>query len=68
MSSLGLSAVVQMSLMAGLAGLLWPERIMPVFAVLMYPWVPTRRTLWIHSLGAVALSLLLFLTLWVRPV
>jgi len=37
MSTLGLCLVVQFCLAFGVAGLLWPERLMPFFEVLMFP-------------------------------
>jgi hypothetical protein len=68
MNSLSVLVVVQLSLVTGMAGLFWPDKIMPIFEVLMFPIIPTQRTLRMHSMGAVAVSVLLFLTLWVRPV
>ena len=68
MNSLSVLVVVQLSLITGMAGLFWPDKIMPIFEVLMFPIIPTQRTLRMHSMGAVAVSVLLFLTLWVRPV
>jgi hypothetical protein len=54
--------IVQICLVFGMAGLFWPEKVKPVFELLMFPWFPTYRTLKIHSIGALALSALLFLT------
>ena len=68
MNSLSVLIVVQLSLITGMAGLFWPDKIMPIFEVLMFPIIPTQRTLRMHSMGAVAVSVLLFLALWVRPV
>jgi hypothetical protein len=64
MQSLGLALVVQICLVVGMAGLLWPEKLKPVFEVLMFPWFPTYRTLRAHSVGALAVSVLLFLV-WI---
>jgi hypothetical protein len=44
-----------------MAGLFWPERLKPLFEVLLFPWFPTFRTVRIHSIGAIAMSALLFL-------
>ena len=60
---LGLSLVIQVSLAFGLAGLFWPEKLMPVFDVLMFPWPSSYRTVRGHSIAAIALSVLLFLLL-----
>jgi hypothetical protein len=61
MSHLGIPLFAQISLAIGLAGLLWPEKLMPVFDVLMFPWPSTYRMLRANSVGAIALSVLLFL-------
>lgn len=66
MHSLGVSLVVQLSLALGLAGLLWPEKLMPVFDVLMFPWPSSYRTVRANSMAAIGLSLILFLSLFVR--
>jgi len=68
MQGLGISVVVQLCLVSGLAGLLWPDKMMPIFEVLMFPWIPTQKTLRMHSLGAVGVSVLLFVGLWARPI
>ncbi|HZW79166.1 MAG TPA: hypothetical protein VFF50_01730 [Candidatus Deferrimicrobiaceae bacterium] len=60
MSELGLCLAVQLSLALGVAGLLWPEKLMPVFEVLMFPWAASYRGIRAHSIAAIGLSLLLF--------
>jgi hypothetical protein len=60
MQSFGLAMAVQICLAVGMAGLFWPEKLKPVFEVLMFPWFPTYRTLRAHSVGALAISVLLF--------
>lgn len=67
MSALGLPVIVQLCLAFGMAGLLWPERVKPVFEVLMFPFFPTYRTLRTHSIGAIAMSALLFL-MWLARI
>jgi hypothetical protein len=62
-NSLGLCFVVQMCLIFGLAGLLWPEKLMPVFEILMFPWVASYRSIRGHSIVAIGLSLVLFAAL-----
>jgi hypothetical protein len=62
-NSLGLCFVVQMCLIFGLAGLLWPAKLMPVFEILMFPWVASYRSIRGHSIIAIGLSLVLFVAL-----
>ncbi|HTM35646.1 MAG TPA: hypothetical protein VL156_02760 [Terriglobales bacterium] len=63
MNHLVLSLFVQLSLAFGVAGLLWPEKLVAVFDVLMFPWPATHKLVRANAWGAVVLSLLLFLTL-----
>jgi hypothetical protein len=63
MRHLGVSLVIQLSFAMGLAGLLWPEKLMPMFEVLMFPWPSSFRTIRINSIAAILLSILLFLSL-----
>ncbi|HYA23476.1 MAG TPA: hypothetical protein VEF05_04905 [Terriglobales bacterium] len=67
MHSVGVLLVIQFSLAFGLAGLLWPEKLAPVFDVLMFPWLSSYRTVRANSIAAIVLSLLLFLSLIPRP-
>ena len=55
--------VVQLSLVFGVAGLLWPEKLVAVFDVLMFPWPATHRLVRANAWGALLLSFLLFLAL-----
>jgi hypothetical protein len=66
MNHLVLSLVVQLSLMFGVAGLLWPEKLVAVFDVLMFPWPATHRLVRRNAWGALLLSGLLFLSLVAR--
>lgn len=63
MTHLTLSLVVQLSLAFGVAGLLWPEKLVAVFDVLMFPWPATHRLVRVNAWGALLLSFLLFLAL-----
>ena len=63
MNRLGLSLVIQLSLATGMAGLLWPEKLKPVFDLLMYPWPSSYRSLRANCIAAIALSVLLFFCL-----
>jgi hypothetical protein len=66
MDQLGIPLLTQVSLAIGLAGLLWPEKLMPVFDVLMFPWPSTYRMLRANSIGAIVLSVLLFVGMIAR--
>lgn len=53
--------VVQLSLVFGVAGLLWPEKLVAVFDVLMFPWPATHKLVRANAWGAVFLAVLLFI-------
>ena len=59
MNILGLCLAVQLGLAFGLAGLFWPDKFMPLFDVLMFPWAASYRLIRANSVGAIGLSLLL---------
>jgi hypothetical protein len=63
MYALAVSLVIQLTLAFGLAGLFWPDKLMPVFDVLMFPWPASYRTIRASSLAAVLLSGALFFSL-----
>jgi hypothetical protein len=65
MSDLGLCLLVQLCLCWGVAGLFWPEKLMPIFEVLMFPWAASYRGLRANSIAAIGLSVLLFARLFV---
>jgi hypothetical protein len=66
MNHLGIPLFTQISLAIGLAGLLWPQKLMPVFDVLMFPWPSTYRMLRANSICAIALSILLLVGMMTR--
>jgi hypothetical protein len=59
MNILELCLVVQFCLAFGVAGLFWPEKIMPLFDVLMFPWAASYRSVRANSIAAIGLSVLL---------
>lgn len=63
MRVLVISLVIHMLLALGLAGLLWPEKLTPVFEILMYPWPSNQRMVRANSIAAIVISVLLFLSL-----
>jgi len=60
MYALAVPLVIQLTLAFGLAGLLWPDKLLSVFAVLMFPWPASYRTIRTSSLVAILLSGMLF--------
>ena len=52
---------VQLSLVFGVAGLLWPEKLVAVFDVLMFPWPATYKLVRANAWGALVLAFFLFL-------
>jgi len=59
MTNLGICLLVQLCLAFGVAGLFWPEKFMPVFEVLLFPWAASYRAVRANSLAAIGLSILL---------
>jgi hypothetical protein len=47
----------------GFAGLFWPDKFMPLFEILMFPWAASGRAIRANGLAAIGLSLLLLLAL-----
>jgi hypothetical protein len=59
MIDLGICLLVQLCLSFGVAGLFWPEKFMPLFDVLLFPWAASYRAVRANSLAAIGLSILL---------
>ena len=59
----GLCLVVQLCLAFGIGGLFWPDKLMPLFSVLMFPWLASYRAIRANSIAAIGLSLLLLVRL-----
>jgi len=59
MHNLDVFVIANFALAFGLAGLFWPEKVMPLFAVLMFPWTASSRMIRVNSVAAIILSLLL---------
>jgi len=45
--------IVQLNLVFGVAGLVWPDKLMPVFGVLMFPWPASYRAIRTHGIVAI---------------
>jgi hypothetical protein len=50
--------IAQLNLMFGLAGLIWPEELMPVFRVFMFPWPASYRAIRVNAFVAIGAYLL----------
>ncbi len=60
MTELELCLMVQICLGIGLAGLLWPEKLMPIFEVMMFPFPASYRGIRANSVIALVVSVFLF--------
>jgi hypothetical protein len=60
--TLGLCFDVQLGLAFGLAALLWPNKFMPLFELLMFPWAASSRAIRANGIAAIGASLLLLVT------
>ena len=45
MNTMALCLVMQVCLAFGVAGLVWPEKFMPLFGILMFPWPASFRAI-----------------------
>jgi hypothetical protein len=66
MKNLDIILFVQSALAFGVAGLLWPEKFMALFDILMFPWPASYRTIRVNSIAAIALALLLAMRIVAR--
>jgi hypothetical protein len=46
--------IVQLNLVFGIAGLIWPNKFIPLYGVLMFPWPASHRAIRIHGVVAIA--------------
>ncbi|HVI09001.1 MAG TPA: hypothetical protein VND65_11995 [Candidatus Binatia bacterium] len=51
--------VVQLCLAFGIAGLFWPEKLMPLFDLLLFPWAASYRAVRANCWAAVGVAVLL---------
>jgi hypothetical protein len=52
--------LVELCVVFGMAGLFWPERLVALFDVLMFPWAASHRTVRAHGVAALGAALILF--------
>jgi hypothetical protein len=45
--------IVQLNLVFGVAGFVWPDKLKPVFDVLMFPWPASHRAIRTHGIVAI---------------
>jgi len=50
--------IVQLNLGFGVAGLIWPDKLMPLFGLLMFPWPASYRAIRINGIVAIGAYLL----------
>lgn len=54
-----LCALIQVFLAFGIAGLVWPDKFMPLYGVLMFPWPATHNVIRANGIAAIGVYLLL---------
>ena len=62
MIGLGLCLVVELGLSFGFAGLFWPNKLEPLFDILLFPWAASYRAIRANSLVVIGLSVLVLVT------
>jgi hypothetical protein len=60
--------IVQVNLVFGLAGMIWPDKFMPLYGILMFPWPASHRAIRINGIVAIAGWLLVLAKLFVAHV
>jgi hypothetical protein len=55
---MALFLIMQVCLGFGVAGLMWPEKFMPLFGILMFPWPASYRAIRVNSIVLVGAYLL----------
>jgi hypothetical protein len=61
-NTFGLCVGVQLGLVFGLAAIFWPDKFMPLFDILMFPWAASCRAVRANGIAAIGISLLLLVT------
>lgn len=54
MENLIFCVIVQLNLVFGIAGLVWPDRFMRLYGILMFPWPASYRAIRVHGVVAIA--------------
>ena len=53
MANLVFYLIVQLNLIFGVAGLMWPDKLMPVFGLMMFPWAASHRAIRTHGIVSI---------------
>jgi hypothetical protein len=53
-NEVALAILGQALLVFGLAGLFWPDKLMPLFGTLMFPWRANHRMIQAHGIATIA--------------
>jgi hypothetical protein len=53
MENLIFCIVVQLNLIFGIAGLVWPDKFMRLYGLLMFPWPASHRAIRTHGMVAI---------------
>lgn len=53
MKDLVFYTIVQLNLVFGVAGLVWPDKFMPLYGMLMFPWPATHRAIRVHGMVSI---------------
>jgi hypothetical protein len=53
MDNLVFCILVQLNLVFGVAGLIWPDKLKPLFGVLMFPWPASYRAIRVNGIVAI---------------
>jgi hypothetical protein len=58
MDTLVFCLIAQLNLIFGVAGLIWPDKLMPLFGLLMFPWPASYRAIRVNAIVAIGAYLL----------
>jgi hypothetical protein len=53
MENLIFCIIVQLNLVFGIAGMVWPDRFMRLYGILMFPWPASHRAIRTHGVVAI---------------
>ncbi len=53
MENLIFCLIVQLNLIFGIAGMVWPDKFMRLYGVLMFPWPASHRAIRLHGIVAI---------------
>jgi hypothetical protein len=54
MANLIFLLIVQLNLVFGIAGMVWPDKFMPLYGMLMFPWPASHRAIRVHGIVSIA--------------